>query len=149
MTPWFVSVIQPTVTALAWPPCLPWASSPPTWPAGPAADWSRFRARFRPTALGQVSNVGMSVEDAAQSSYTSSYVVYFFFLFQASVWLLSPTRSTRRSGDLEELWQMQQPSTSCLFLLVLKTSCFGSTFLQKVHQKTRKSSRAMHWNSVI
>lgn len=118
---------------------------------------SRAGSRLEPTQ-GQVqansSGTGERCWDVvgrccSEQLHSIFYCLYIFFLFQASVWLLSPTRSTRRSGDSEELWQMQQPSTSCLFLPVLKTSCFGSTFLQKVHQKTQKSSRAMHWNSVI
>lgn len=150
MTRWCVSVIQPTVTVSARSPCLLWVSTPPTWPAWPATDWRQVRVGFRWTALRQVSDVvGLCCWDGwCWSIHTASLL--FIRLFQASGWRSFPTRSTRRSGDSVELWQTQQPLTSCLFLLVHKTSCYDSTFPLKVHQvKGKQSSGAIYQKSII
>lgn len=132
MTLWCVSVTQPTVTVLGLSPCLHWASSPPTWAAWPAADWRQAGVRSRWTAAGQVSDdVSFHRDICGVGASLSSLLC----LFQAWSWLSFPTRSTRRSGGSVEPWQTQQPLTSCLSLLVLRTSCCSSTSHLKVHSE--------------
>lgn len=59
-------------------------------------------------------------------------------VFQASGLPSTRARSTRRFGGLAAPWQMQRLLTSCRFLLRRRTSCCGSTFLQKVRLWRRK-----------
>lgn len=77
------------------------------------------------------------------SGIQSRHTAALLFFPQESDWLSLPTWSIRRSGGLVEQWQTQQPSTSYLFLLVHKTSCYDSTLLLKVHQWKRKQCRAI------
>lgn len=51
---------------------------------------------------------------------------------QFSGWLWFPTRSTRGSEGLEEPWQTQLPSTSCLCPPEHRTSYYDSTSLLRV-----------------
>ena len=58
MALWCVSVTPRTVTLSGQWPCPRWVSSPPTWAARRAADWSRAGVGSRWTAPGPVSDVG-------------------------------------------------------------------------------------------
>lgn len=62
---------------------------------------------------------------------------------------LARNQKYQRSGDSVEPWRTQQPSTSCLFLLVLRTSCSDSTSPLKVHQAAVQCIREAWYNMTI